>query len=230
MADANGAAHLDLAGYLLDALTDAEVAAFEAHLRDCEACRRESGELGALPELLASVASPFEVPAGLADRVFATIAPSPPPAALPSRRRPRWRVLVPLAAATATAAAVLVIALSGGDGGLERYALKGAGAQVTATVRTTGVGREVTVGIDRLRDPRPDGLYELWLVAPDDRRGHPHRVSAGTFHPDDAGRGTVRLVAAADPKTYTAIAVTLEPADGNPRRQGPTVLRAVRAP
>ena len=135
---------------------------------------------------------------------------------------------MPLATATATAGAVLVVALSGGgDGGFERYALRGAGAQVSATVRTTGVGREVTVSIDRLRDPRPDGLYELWFVAPDDRRGHPHRVSAGTFHPDDTGRGTVRLVAAADPKTYTAIAVTLEPADGNPRRQGPTVLRAV---
>ena len=122
---------------------------------------------------------------------------------------------------------MVVVALSGGDSGRERYALQGAGAQVSATVRTTGVGREVEVRIDRLRDPRPDGLYELWFVAPDDRRGHPHRVSAGTFHPDDAGRGTVRLVAAADPKTYTAISVTLEPADGNPRRQGPTVLRAV---
>ena len=167
------------------------------------------------------------MPAGLADRVLATIAP--PPA--PLRRRWRWRLFVPLAAATATAAAVLVVALSGGgDAGRERYALRGAGAEVSATVRTTGVGREVTVRIERLRDPRPDGLYELWFVAPDDRRGRPHRVSAGTFHPDDAGRGTVRMVAAADPKTYTAISVTREPADGNPRRQGPTVLRAVRAP
>jgi hypothetical protein len=83
------------------------------------------------------------------------------------------------------------------------------------------------VQIDRLRDPRPGGLYELWFVAPDDRRARPHRVSAGTFHPDDAGRGTVRLLAAADPNTYPAISVTLEPADGDPRRQGPTVLRAV---
>jgi len=224
MADISGA-HVDLAGYLLDALTDAEATAFEAHLHDCEACRRQSGELGALPELLAAVAPPFDVPAGLADRVLATIAPPP----LPRRQRSRWRLLVPLAAATATAATVLVVALSvgGSDPALERYALRGAGAEVSATVRTTGVGREVKVEIDRLRDPRPDGLYELWFVAPDDRRRHPHRVSAGTFHPDDAGRGTVRLLAAADPKAYPAISVTLEPADGDPRRQGPTVLRAV---
>jgi anti-sigma-K factor RskA len=225
MAEVNGA-HTDLAGYLLGALTPAEAADFELHLGDCDACLRESTELGALPELLAAGAPPFEVPAGLADRVLATTVPPPP------RRRSRWRVLVPIATATATAAAVLVVAFSSGgdEGGRERYALQGGGAQVSATVQTTGVGREVSVRIDRLRDPRPDGLYELWFVAPDDRRGRPHRVSAGTFHPDDAGRGTVRLVAAADPATYTAISVTLEPADGNPRRQGPTVLRAVRAP
>jgi hypothetical protein len=93
-------------------------------------------------------------------------------------------------------------------------------------VRTAGVGREVTLTIHRLRDPRPGGLYELWFEAPDDRRERPHRLSAGTFHPDAHCRGTVHLVAAADPKVYTHIAVTLEPADGNPQRQGPTVLRA----
>ena len=69
------------------------------------------------------------------------------------------------------------------------------------------------------RDPRPDGLYELWFVGP---RG---RVSAGTFHPDEQGRGVVRLLAAADPKQYPRLSVTLEPADGNPRRQGPEILR-----
>ena len=114
--------------------------------------------------------------------------------------------------------------LVAGAAARERYELRGGGAQVSATVRTTGVGREVTIEIDRLRDPRPDGLYELWFVAPDGRR-----VSAGTFHPDDEGRGTVRLVGAADPKVYTSIAVSLEPADGDPRRQGPDVLRAVPA-
>jgi anti-sigma-K factor RskA len=184
---------------LRDGLGPAETAAFEA---------------------LFTATPRFDVPAGLGERVFAAIAPQP--------RRRRWRrlvmVLVPAAAAAAVA---VVVALSGGED-VERYALLGGGAQVSASVRTTGVGRAVTVRIDRLRDPRPAGLYELWFVAPDDRRGRPHRVSAGTFHPDDAGGGTVHLLAAADPKTYTAITVTLEPADGNPRRQGPTVLRARR--
>jgi anti-sigma-K factor RskA len=161
-----------------------------------------------LAELVRLAAPRFDVPAGLEERVFARIAP-------PRRRRRLWWLLAPAAAATA----LLVTA-----GGGERYELRGGGAQVIASVETTGVGREVTLEIERLRDPRPEGLYELWFVAPDGRR-----VSAGTFHPDDDGRGTVRLVGAADPAVYTRIAVSLEPSDGNPRRQGPDVLRAVPA-
>ena len=95
----------------------------------------------------------------------------------------------------------------------------GESVDVTATVGVTPVGREVELHIERLRDPRPDGLYELWFVGP---RG---RVSAGTFHPDENGRGTVRLLAAADPKQYPRLSVTLEPADGDPRRAGPEILR-----
>ena len=171
-------------------------------------------EYDELVDLVRLAAPPFEVPAGLEERVFARIAPP--------RRRIRWRLLVPIAAVTATAATVLVVALGGGDAAIERYRLQGGDAQVSATVQTTGVGREVTIDIERLPDPRPDGLYELWFVAEDGRR-----VSAGTFHPDDAGRGTVRLVGAADPDVYRKIEVTREPADGKPRRQGPTVLTAV---
>jgi Anti-sigma-K factor rskA len=68
-------------------------------------------------------------------------------------------------------------------------------------------------------------VYELWFAAPGDTRRRPDRVSAGTFHPDEAGRGTVRLLAAADPKRFPRLSVTLEPVDGNPRRTGPEVLR-----
>ena len=164
-----------------------------------------------LAELVRLAAPPFDVPAGLEQRVFARIAPPPRP------RRRLWWLIAP-AIATAGVAFLMV------GGGGERYELRGLGARVTATVETTGVGREVTIDIDQLRDPRPDGLYELWFVAPDGRR-----VSAGTFHPDDEGRGTVRLVGAADPEVYTRIAVSLEPAYGKPRRQGPDVLKAVPA-
>jgi Anti-sigma-K factor rskA/Putative zinc-finger len=209
------AEHADLAGYILGALEPDEAAAFEEHLHRCPVCRAEHGEIGMLP---AAPAAAFAVPSGLRGRTLAGLgAPA-------RRRRGRpWRVLVPAVGAAVAAAAIAVV-IAGRGNAVERYALRGGSAQVSATVQTTGVGREVTITIGRLHDPRPDGLYELWFVAPDGRR-----VSGGTFHPDDAGRGTVRLVGAADPKVYTRISVSLEPADGNPRRQGPDVLRAVRA-
>ena len=94
-----------------------------------------------------------------------------------------------------------------------------------AEVRVTEVGREVELDIRRLRDPRPEGIYELWFVAPGDTRRRPRRVPAGTFHPDEQGRGSVRLVAAAEPAKYPRLSVTLEPADGDPARTGPEVLR-----
>jgi hypothetical protein len=158
-------------------------------------------------------APPIEVPPGLEARV------------LPRRRRrvPRfaWSI-VPLAAAGAAA-----VALFAGGGPMPRQlrSTTGERVDVTAAVRVTPVGREVVLDIDALRDPRPDGLYELWFVAPDDTPRRPHRVSAGTFHPDASGRGEVRLLAAADPKVSPRLSVTLQAADGDPRAIGPEVLR-----
>lgn len=165
----------------------------------------ELRSLAAVHDALTRMAAPFEVPAGLA----------PPP--VPRRRRlPRLTWLAVPAAAVAAAA---VFALSLGPSPQRLRSTVGESVDVTATVRVTPVGREVELHIERLRDPRPDRLYELWFVGP---RG---RVSAGTFHPDANGRGTVKLVAAADPKQYPRLSVTLEPNDGDPRRTGPEVLR-----
>ncbi|MDA0165548.1 anti-sigma factor [Solirubrobacter ginsenosidimutans] len=148
--------------------------------------------------------------------------------ALPAKRARRLPRLAWVAAPAAAAVAAAVLLLTGGGATPERLALHsttGERVDVTAAVRVTPVGREVELDIRRLRDPRPNGLYELWFVAPDDTSRRPHRVSAGTFHPDEHGRGSVRLLAAADPKRYPRLVVTLQPSDGNPRRIGPEVLR-----
>jgi len=161
----------------------------------------ELRSLSAVHDALLRMAPPFEVPAGLAP---------------PVKRRRRFPRLAWLAVPAVAAA---VFALSLGPAPQRLRSTGGEPVDVTASVRVTPVGREVELHIERLRDPRPDGLYELWFVGP---RG---RVSAGTFHPDEQGRGVVRLLAAADPKQYPRLSVTLEPADGNPRRQGPEILR-----
>jgi anti-sigma-K factor RskA len=213
--------HAELAAWLLGELDPAEEREFAEHLRDCESCRDELIELEPMPRLLGLAAPPFTVPADLEARTFARLNGAP------KRRRRRWRLPVAFGAvAAAAAAAVLaVVVLGGGDERLSLESTRGEPVSVTATVEVTGVGREVTLDIDRLADPRPDGVYELWFVAPDDSRRRPHRISGGTFHPDADGTGRVRLVAAADPERYPRLSITLEPADGNPRWTGPEVLR-----
>jgi hypothetical protein len=222
------AEHADLVAWVLGQLDSESALEFEAHMLACDECRREAAELQGLPRLLDRAAPAFALPVGLEDRVFAAL---PSSNARPSRarRRLRWgRGLAWAGGAVAVAvlAFALVVALDDPAGStVALRSTSGEAVDVTASVRVTPVGREVELDIGRLRDPRPGGLYELWFVAPDDTRRRPDRVSAGTFHPDKSGRGRVRLLAAADPKRYPRLSVTLQPASGDPRRIGPEVLR-----
>ena len=154
-------------------------------------------------------------------------------------RRPR-----PLAAAL-IAAAVIAAFLAGGtivsdDRSATRQATPlgvvefqsllrpptGRGASATAIGRRAGTGRIVEL---RSRDlpilPTGD-LYEVWFVGPGDGPGDRNRISAGTFHPDEAGRTAVVLTAAVDPAKYPVLSVTAEPCDGDPEPTGPEVLRS----
>jgi anti-sigma-K factor RskA len=224
--------HPDVAAWAMGLLEPVAAGDFERHARTCEWCRRDIDDLSGLPALLERMAPPCDVPAGLEERVFAALEdgrrePSPRLRLVARRRRFRPRLAF-AGAAVAIAVAVAIVVVGGGAPVTRKLALRstqGERVDVTAAVRVTPVGREVRLDIRRLRDPRPDGLYELWFVAPDDTRRNPDRVSAGTFHPDASGRGTVVLLAAADPKRYPRLSVTLEPSDGNPRRTGPEVLR-----
>lgn len=231
--------HPDLAGYLLGALSASEAEAYAEHLSGCPACRAETAALEPTARAGALAAPPFEVPEGLAERVFAAVdaaaaAPQAPPVATderPHARRPlQWRPRLAIGGLALAAAAVVAVVLALGARDDDRQRLQliaadGTPVQVSAAVQVTPVGREVELEIERLDDPRPGGLYELWFVAPGDTPAQPRRVSAGTFHPDEQGRGSVKLVAAAEPDRYPRLSVTLEPADGNPRRTGPEVLR-----
>ncbi len=92
----------------------------------------------------------------------------------------------------------------------------------------------VKTGIDRVIEFRTDDLpilpkgefYELWFVGARDTETSPNRISAGTFHPDEAGRSHVTFAAAVDPAEYPILSVTAEPGDGDPRRTGAEVLRS----
>jgi len=69
----NAAPHVEVAGYALGKLDDDETVAFEAHLAECDDCRRELEELRELPELLARAAPPVQLPDTLRFRTLAAV-------------------------------------------------------------------------------------------------------------------------------------------------------------
>jgi anti-sigma-K factor RskA len=153
-----------------------------------------------------------------------------------ARRRPvaRWR------RPALAAAAVLVVGVGyTGErllrpdpppGGVVEYAgpMTAPDGSVAArvTVEKVGIGRVVSLDSDALPILPTGELYELWFVGPADVPGAPDRISAGTFHPDERGRSSVRLVAAVDPALYPRMVVTAEPSGGDPAPNGPDVLEA----
>jgi anti-sigma-K factor RskA len=225
--------HGDLGGYLLGVLGEDERVRFEAHVTACTACREELGELEAATSLL-RLAAPAVGPApGLAARVVAAVereATPIEPRRIRTRRRPWFSLAFAGAGAAAAAAAALVLALPGGPpGSLELETALGArvgGATATVEVRKTGIGRVISFRSESLPILPKGDYYELWFVGPGDSRSRPNRISAGTFHPDEQGRSHVRFAAAVDPAKYPVLAVTAEPGDGDPRVNGPEVLRS----
>src|SRR6266540_4018493 len=215
----NAAPHVEVAGYALGKLDDDETVAFEAHLAECDDCRRELEELRGLPELLAKAAPPVRLPETLRTRTLTAVrdaaeeaaaagelppqglrpapelvpAPAEAPVELERRRR---RMPAPLAAIgrrpwlAAAVAAALVVLLS-----------------VPATLLLN----------------RPETTERA--VGAADTPDKPQRVSLGTFTVPVSGRVHLRAFTAAPERIYAKVGVTEEPDNGNPAREGPIVLR-----
>lgn len=238
--------HADVAPYALGALAPEDARRFERHLGDCAACRAELPELRGVARLLFVAAPAYDVPLTLEPAVLSAVARAAAEAEAPhetaaSAPRSRWRLSWPRRVAVAgTCAAVLAAAVLAGahldgedlPGTLELEAVltapEGAG-DASASVRETGLGRVVQFESDDLPILPEGELYELWFVGPGDTLEEPNRISAGTFHPDSAGRSEVSLHAAVDPAKYPTLSVTAEPGDGQPERTGPEVLRSEAA-
>lgn len=167
-------------------------------------------------------------------------APEPPPLVVgaPLAPRPRRRRLpaLVLRPAVAVAASLALVAggiaggllLSGGDDPtrpeVRRVVLAPFGS-ATADARAVVVQRDgdrVQIQVDGLR-PDSRGHHELWLL-PATGEGDP--VAVGTFKvgPDGSATGSYRLPD--DPANYALFDVSEEPADGNPKHSGKSVLRA----
>jgi hypothetical protein len=189
-----------------------------------------------LPEAIRDAIPPVAPPPSLEARVLDAVAREiehPAPRARRRFERLRRRRLAPAfaGAAAAVAGAIVAVSLLGGGGPqgvLEiETVLRSPDGPVAASVevRKTGIGRVVTFSSDTLPILPKGDYYELWFVGRGDRPDRPNRISAGTFHPDEDRRSSVRFAAAVDPKLYPVLVVTAEPGDGDPRPTGPEVLR-----
>jgi anti-sigma factor RsiW len=205
----------DLPGLLLGELPPATAVAVDRHLAACDACRRD----------LAAVAMASSALRDASRLAFPAVAEVPSP--LPSsplrdrRRRSRWLL----------GAAAVALALALGVGGLTRgrdrdlgrgqtVALGAPGAgPATAEARMRGDGDDQLMTMTARDLPRPPAgaYYEVWLVD-----GAGDEFPVGVLAPNGEGIWSLPADVAA---RYRTIAVTLEPADGDPSRSDRTVLR-----
>ncbi len=211
------------AAYALDALEPDDRSEYEAHLRDCEACREELASLASVTEALAVAASGPVPKPDLRDRVL-TAARAEPQVAVPFE--PRARRAVPVLAAVAAAAAVVALALGlwaarvSGDLDEARSALDGqrraaavlADPDARTVALSSGNGRLVVDPDGRAvlvlggLGPAPAGkTYEIWVVQGD------APVPAGLFQ----GREDAELVGVEESvEEGDVVAVTIEEAGG----------------
>ncbi|GGN62221.1 hypothetical protein GCM10010112_20140 [Actinoplanes lobatus] len=225
--------HALLGAYVLDAVDDIERAAFDRHLRECEVCRMETGELREVTARLADGAWSAPPPR-LRENVLAEISGTRQlaPLALPAaRRRSPGRLRLVAAAAVVVAAvgagaAVWAIqdqrvrdarqlaALAEQREARVRSILSAPDVQVHAERLNSG-GR-VTVASSRLRNagvimlaadgaPDPGKVYQLWTI----RGGTP--ASAGAL---GVGQSTAVQVVDGMPGA-SDVGVTVEPAPGS---------------
>jgi anti-sigma-K factor RskA len=222
----------DCGAYLLDALSDLERQAFEAHLAVCVECRQEVEHLQSAADALPRSVTPLAAPASLKRSLMEVVereAKERRPA--PARRSLGERLgdLVPSFArarpafALTAAALVLAIGVAGGIGlgqlgsGDERPGDRTLSASVDHTrlpsasadlVVPAGGARGGILRVHGLPSPASDRVYQVWI-----RRGR--EVTPGpTFLPRADGSG-----AAAVPDSLTGadeVMVTREHRGGAP--------------
>jgi anti-sigma-K factor RskA len=224
--------HDAVAGYVLGALDPGELADFEAHLADCDACRAQVAEWEGLSRLLDDAAPPFDVPGDLRERTLAAVedAATAPVDFRGPRARRNLRTARSMALAGVAAGVVgLVLGLSlaspePAGATVELVSPTGGPAAGTARVRTTATGRVVDLRLHAMPASPRGTFYECWFVGANDAIEHPNRVSVGTFTVGRDGMAHVHMTASAAASRYPTMGVTLEPDDGNPARTGDKVL------
>ena len=228
--------HTMTGAYALDALDDDERAGFEAHLRDCSACRTEVAELSATTARLASAVA-VPAPAGLRQRVLEEVGRTrqlPPVRGVVRDLRPaRWFTQL------SSLAAALLLVVSAGLGALawsearqaqrseqraeQIAAIAAAPDAVRTVVRASGGGHGTVLAADgraffrttALPELPGEKVYQLWVIEPSGPE------SAGVLGSGGALEALVTGVDSGDD-----LGLTIEPAGGSPKPTGELVILA----
>jgi anti-sigma-K factor RskA len=220
----------DAAGaYLLGALGEDELRAYEAHLATCPVCREEVDELAPAADALPASVEPIAPPPRLKARIMAEVereaellAAAGEPADRPPPRR-RWSFSLPRLAPLAAAAALLVLGVAVGLG---IGSLTGGGGEtVVAQVdqsRAPGARVELQIDDNRatlvargLPAPPRGRVYEVWLKRP----GRAPEPTSVLFTPSRDGSATAGVPGSIE--NVEQVLVTDEPEGGStvPTRQ-----------
>jgi anti-sigma-K factor RskA len=233
--NANESVHTLSGAYVVDAVDDAERAAFEAHLPGCRDCQDEVTSLREAAALMADD-SALTPPDSLRRSVLAgisTIRPLPPEIDQAREEEPASATVVPLrrhrfrmaslAAAAAVAASVAVgvtwqpwnddqgtSAVSAADqvlaaGDAQKVALDFKDGSTAAVYRSKSKGKAVILTAGMA--PPPSGkVYEIWL-----RDANDHLIPAGLM-PKAADN---KVLLKGDAAKATGVGITIEPEGGS---------------
>jgi anti-sigma factor RsiW len=226
------------AAYLLGALPDDEVEAFEAHLAECPLCREEIDALAPAARALPSAADPVAPPPALKARIMAEVereasllAAAGPEADRPAPERRRRRFGLALLPRWAPVAIAAILLLGVGIGvGVSRLGETGehtVQVQVLDKARAPDAAGEVEIASDGatlvasgLPAPPSGRVYQIWLKRP----GQAPEPTSALFTPRRDGTATATVPG--DLEGAGQMLVTDEPQGGSRQPTSDPLLSA----
>jgi anti-sigma factor RsiW len=223
-----------LAAYALDALTDDERLAVDAHLISCVSCRREVARHKSVTEVLEMATMPDLLPsADLRERILRASARTPQVRPVPVRTVRSRRISLSTRLGGWLAAAILLVTSVGlGAWDLNlRQQVQALTARPTTRVALAATsdapgavgdlaidaGRGTLITVGNLPQLTTGLVYEAWVI--DDSGAH----AAGTFLTTADGRGTIALTRPAG--LGQVVAITTEPSPGVDAPTGKILLK-----
>lgn len=224
-----------LPAYALSCLDEEEARLVVAHLAGCVICRQELAAYQVVTDQLALAVPDAAPPPGLQRQLLARVQslPAIQQTVPPMTRRPyaeRLRRVWGTAAVLLLLAVVImnVLLWQGfnrrefltGPLGMRAIALTGNEAvpQASAFVIISADGEHGVLVVDAMPQLNPEQQYQLWLA----RNGQ--YTSGGLFAVDESGYRGVRITVPESLLSYTAVLITIEPAEGSSTPTGTPIM------